>query len=48
MNIKFMVNNSAIKIKLKIEINDWPVSTRKHTQKGGHYVFKSGDNKSSF
>ena len=36
-------------INCEIEINDWPVSTRKHTQKGGHYVFfKSGDNKSSF
>lgn len=36
-------------INCEMEINDWPVSTRTHTQKGGHYVFfKSGDNKSSF
>jgi len=32
-----------------IEIDNWPVSTRKHTRKGGHYVFfNTGDKKSSF
>lgn len=36
-------------INCEIEIDKWPVSTRQHTQKGGHYVFfKSGDNHSSF
>ena len=36
-------------INCEIEIDNWPVSTRQHTQKGGHYVFfKSGDNHSSF
>ena len=34
---------------LDIEIDNWPVSTREHTQKGGHYVFfQTGDKKSSF
>ena len=36
-------------INSEIEIKDWPISTRKHTQKGGHYVFfQTGEKISSF
>ena len=32
-----------------LNIDEWPISTRPHTKKGGHYVyFKTKDNRSSF
>ena len=32
-----------------LNIDEWPISTRSHTKKGGHYVyFKTKDNRSSF
>ena len=32
-----------------LNIDEWPISTRTHTKKGGHYVyFKTKDNRSSF
>jgi len=36
-------------IRNDLNIDEWPVSTRPHTKKGGHYVyFKTKDNRSSF
>jgi len=51
-NEEYKIHGKQLKyedINSEIEIQDWPVSTRKHTQKGGHYVFfQTGDKTSSF